>query len=104
MGTRYIYDLDAAQHFLADHAADLIVTFNHHAHDWVKRMPQLHNLIRIRGATIQALCTWDLDGRRPPDLVVLNSARDLTGMTRQEVLEAGAAKGCFHADRLGIVT
>ena len=146
IGIRNSYDLDAAQHFLADHAADLIVVFDHHAANpevsiyvetpdgtlsagdyylwpllhhtsvriearvdemrrdnefqgsWryyyrgrirkcAKGMPQLHNLIRIRGATIQALCTWDLDGKRPPELVVLNSTRDLTGMTRQEVLE-----------------
>ena len=139
------YDLDAAQHFLADHAAEVIVAFDHHAvspevfiyaatsggtlsaggyylwpllHQtaaridaevsemkrnnegrwrwdyyrgsltkWVRRMPQLHNLIRIRKSTIQALCTWDLQGRRPKDLVVLNTARNLTGLTRQEALE-----------------
>ena len=139
------YDLDAAQHFLADHAAELLVAFDHHAVNpevfiyvaasdgtlsagdfylwpllhqtatridaevsemrrnkegrwrwdyyrgsltkWVKRMPQLHNLIRIRKATIQALCTWDLQGLRPKDLVVLNTDRNLTGLTRQEALE-----------------
>ena len=107
------YDLDAAQHFLADHAAEVIVAFDHHAVNpevfiyvvtsggtlsagdyyrgsltkWVRRMPQLHNLIRIRKSTIQALCTWDLQGRRPKDLVVLNTARNLTGLTRQEALE-----------------
>ena len=144
MGTRYIYDLDAAQRFLADHADDLIVTFNHHAHDpevaiyvetpggllsagdyylwpllhrtatrieaevdqmrldseegwiwdyrrggmrkWLKRLPRLHNLIRIRKATIEALCSWDLEDRRPQDLVVLDTDRDLTGMTRQDAI------------------
>ena len=139
------YDLDAAQHFLADHAEELIVTFDHHAvnpevfiyvatpdgalsagdyylwpllhqtatridaevsemrrnregpwhwgyyrgslRKWVKRMPQLHNLIRIRKSTIHALCTWDLQGRRPKELVVLNTDRNLTGLTRREALE-----------------
>ena len=61
---------------------------------WLKRMPQLHNLIRIRKATIQALCTWDLDGRRPKDLVVLNTDRNLTGIMRQDALEmVNAHKG-----------
>ena len=145
IGLKYSYDLDAAQHFLADHAEELIVAFDHHAADpevfiyvattdgtlsagdyylwpllhqtatridaelsemrrndegswrwhhyrgslskWVKRMPQLHNLIRIRKSTIQALCTWDLHDRRPRELVVLNTDRILTGLTRQEALE-----------------
>ena len=145
VGLEYSYDLDSAQHFLADHAADVIVVFDHHAANpdvsiyvetpdgtlsagdyylwpllhqtatriddkisemrrnrdgswrwdyyrrglrkWAKRMPQLHNLIRIRKATIQALCTWDLDGRRPRDLVVLDTDRNLTGMTRRDALE-----------------
>ena len=145
------YDLDAAQHFLADHAEELIVAFEHHAVDpqvfiyaatpdgtlsagdyylwpllhqtatridaevsemrrndegrwrwhyyrrslrkWVKRMPQPHNLIRIRKSTIHALCTWDLHDRRPRELVVLNTDRSLTGMTRQEALEMVNADG-----------
>ena len=144
MEPRYIYDLDATQHFLADHAADLIVTFNHHVHDpevsiyvetpggllsagdyylwsllhrtttrleaevdqmrldsgegwrwhyrrggmrkWLKRLPRLHNLIRIRKATIEALCSWDLEDRRPRELVVLNTDRDLTGMTWEDAI------------------
>jgi hypothetical protein len=139
------YDLDAAQHFLADHAAEVIVAFDHHAvnpevfiyvatpdgvlsagdyylwpllhqtatrikaelaelkrkdegrwrwnyyrrslEKWANRMPQLHNLIRIRKATIQALCTWDIQRRRPKELVVLNTDRNLTGLRRQEALE-----------------
>lgn len=143
---QYSYDLDAAQHFLADHAADLIVAFDHHAANpdvsiyaatpdgtlsagdyylwpllhhtsnrinaaiaemrlnregswrwdhyrrglrkWAKRMPQLHNLIRIRKATIQALCTWDLQDSRPGELVVLNTGRNLTGLSREEALES----------------
>ena len=144
MGTRYIYDLDAAQHFIADHAADLLVVFDHNAANpevslyvespdgllsagdyylwpllhrtatridagltemrrnnvgiwrwdyyrnglrkWAKRMPRLHNLIRIRKSTIEALCTWDLDDRRPSELLVLNTDRDLTGMTREDAI------------------
>ena len=145
IGLEYSYDLDAAQHFLADHAAEVIVAFDHHAANpevliyvatpdgtlssgdyylwpllhqtatridaevsemrlkgegrwrwdyysksvrkWVKRMPQLHNLIRIRNSAIHALCSWDLQGRRPEDLVVLNTDRNLTGLTRQDALE-----------------
>lgn len=61
---------------------------------WVKRMPQLHNLIRIRKSTIHALCAWDLQGRRPKELVVLNTDRNLTGLTRQVALEmVNADKG-----------
>ena len=150
-GLRNSYDLDAAQLFLADHAEDLTVAFDHHSVDpevfiyvattdgtlsagdyylwpllhqtatridaelsemrrnsegrwrrdyywgglrkWVKRMPQLHNLIRIRKSTIHALCTWDLHDIRPRELVVLNTDRSLTGMTRQEALEMVNADG-----------
>ncbi|MCY3545146.1 MAG: hypothetical protein OXH22_14080 [Chloroflexi bacterium] len=28
---QYTHDVDTAQHFLADHAAELIVAFDHHA-------------------------------------------------------------------------
>lgn len=149
VGDRNIYDLDAAQHFLADHAADLIVTFNHDAPDpdvsiyvetpdgllsagdyylwpllhrtatrieaevdqmrlnsgegwrwhyrrggmrkWLRRLPRLHNLIRIRKATIEDLCSWDLKDRRPRELVVLNTDCDLTGMTREDAI--GVAGG-----------
>ena len=31
IGLPYSYDVDAAQHFLGDHAADVIVAFDHHA-------------------------------------------------------------------------
>ena len=140
------HDLDTAQHFLADHAAELIVAFDHHAIDpevliyvvtpegalsagdyylwpllhqtakrirteleetrrkgegrwlwdhyrgslrkWVKRMPQLHTLIRIRKSTVHALCAWDLQGKRPSDLVILNTDRNLTGLTRQAALDS----------------
>ena len=133
------HDIDTAQHFLADHAADLIVAFDHHAMDpdvfiyvetpegtlsagdfylwpllhqtskridaelaemrrkdqgqwrwlyyqrgldkWAKRMPRLHTLIRIRKSTVHALCDWDLKGRRPKDLVVLDTSRSLAGLT-----------------------
>ena len=139
------HDLDTAQHFLADHAAKLIVAFDHHAIDpdvfiyavtpdstlsagdyylwpllhqtakriegeiaerrrksdgtwrwdhyrgslrkWVRRMPQLHTLIRIRKSTVHALCAWDLQGMRPDNLVVLNTDRNLTGLTRRQALE-----------------
>ena len=47
----------------------------------------LQTLIRIRKSTVHALCEWDLQGVRPKDLVLLNSERDLAGMTRQEALE-----------------
>ena len=154
IGLKYSYDLDAAQHFLADHAEELIVAFDHHAADpevfiyvatpdgtlsagdyylwpllhrtatridaevtemrrkdemrwrwdhyrgslrkWVKRMPQLHNLIRIRKSIIHALCDWDLQDMRPKGLVVLNTDRNLTGLTRQEALEL------VHPDRGGL--
>ena len=145
VGLRNSHDVDTAQHFLADHAAELIVAFDHHAVDpdvliyvatpdgalsagdyylwpllhrtakrlgaelaekrrngeglwgwdhyrgslrkWVNRMPQLHTLIRIRKSTVHALCEWDLQDMRPKDLVVLNTDRDLAGMTRQEALD-----------------
>ena len=138
------HDLDTAQHFLADHASELIVAFDHHAVDpgvfiyavtpdgvlsagdyylwpllhqtakrigaelddirrkadshwswkhyrvsmrkWVKRMPQLYTLIRIRKSTVHAICAWDLQGSRPNDLVVLNTDLNLTGLTRQAAL------------------
>ena len=143
------YDLDAAQHFLADHAAEVIVAFDHHAvnpdvfiyvatpdgalsagdyylwpllhqtasrikaelaemkrtdkgrwrwdyyrrslEKWANRMPQLHNLIRIRKATIQALCTWDIQRRRPKELIVLNTDRNLTGLRRREAFDMVSA-------------
>ena len=139
------HDLDTAQHFLADHAAELVVVFDHHAADpdvfiyvetpggalsagdyylwpllhqtvkrigaemdemrrqggrawrwdyrrrsltkWARRLPMLQTLIRIRKSTVHALCEWDLQGMRPRDLVVLNTDRNLSGMTRQEALE-----------------
>ena len=139
------HDVDTAQHFLADHADELIVAFDHHAVDpdvfiyvatpdgtlsagdyylwpllhqtakrigaelakmrrqgdgywqwrhysgslrkWERRMPQLHTLIRIRKSTVHALCAWDLQGMRPKELVVVNTGRNLTGMTRQEALD-----------------
>ena len=139
------HDIDTAQHFLADHAAELIVAFDHHAMDpdvsiyvatpegklsagdfylwpllhqtarridaelaekrrkgegswrwhyyrrgldkWSKRMPRLHTLIRIRKSTVHALCDWDLQGRRPKDLVVLDAGRTLAGLTRKQAQE-----------------
>ena len=54
-------------------------------------MTQLHNLIRIRKATIQALCTWDLQGSRPRELAVLDTSRGLTGLPREEALESVSA-------------
>ena len=54
---------------------------------WARRMPQLHNLIRIRKSTIHALCAWDLQDRRPKELVLLDTDRNLTGWTRQDALE-----------------
>ncbi|MYA61110.1 MAG: hypothetical protein F4X94_00815 [Dehalococcoidia bacterium] len=140
------HDVDTAQHFLSDHAAELIVSFDHHARDpevyiyietpdgrlsagdyylwpllhrtakrivakveerrrqqdrgswrwdyhrrsirkWANRMPLLHTLIRIRKSTVHALCAWDLQGKRPKALVVLNTDRNLTGLTREEALD-----------------
>ena len=156
MEPRYIYDLDAAQRFLADHAADVIVTFNHHAHDpdmsiyvetpdgllsagdyylwpllhrtatrieaevdqmrlnsgegwrwhyrqggmrkWLKRLPRLHNLIRIRKATIEALCSWDLEDSRPRDLMALDTDRDLTGMTREDAIGVAGVSCANRSD------
>ena len=145
IGLKNTHDIDTVQHFLADHAAELIVAFDHHAMDpevsiyvvtpegklsagdfylwpllhqtskridaelaemrrkgegawrwhyyqrglgkWAKRMPRLHTLIRIRKSTVHALCDWDLQGRRPKDLVVLDTERNLAGLTRQQALE-----------------
>ena len=144
------HDLDTAQHFLADHAAELIVAFDHHTIDpnvliyvatpdgalsagdyylwpllhrtakrirselaekrrknegtwrwdhyrgsmrkWANRMPRLHTLIRIRKSAVHALCEWDLQDERPKELVVLNTDRNLTGMTRQEALDQVSAE------------
>ena len=134
--------MDAAQRFLADHAASIIVAFDHDAMDpavniytatpggalspgdycpwpllhrtserlrreigeigrrapgysrrmdvrrltkWQRRLPLLTTLIRIRRATIHALCRWDLTGSRPESLTVLNTRRDLTGLTMDQV-------------------
>ena len=142
------HDLDAAQHFLADHATELIVAFDHHAinpevfiyvvtsdgtlsagdyylwpllhqtaerlqaeidekrreHErsrwyyyrrtakWIRRMQMLQTLIRIRKSTIHALCAWDLQRKRPEGLVVLDTAQDLAGLTRQEALAVAETK------------
>ena len=142
LGIDNIYDVDAAQHFLADHAASIIVAFDHDAMApavtiytatpegalspgdyylwpllhrtserlrqeigeigrstpgyswrmdarrltrWQRRLPLLTTLIRIRKATIHALCRWDLTGSRPESLTVLNTRRDLTGLTMDQV-------------------
>ena len=142
LGTANIYDVDAAQHFLADHAASIIVAFDHDTMDpavniytatpggtlspgdyylwpllhrtserlrqeideigrrtpayrwrmdarrltkWQRRLPLLTTLIRIRRATIHALCRWDLTDSRPESLTVLNTRRDLTGLTMDQV-------------------
>ena len=150
LNEQYTHDVDTAPHFLADHAAQLIVAFDHHATNpevfiyvatpggtlsagdyylwpllhrtaqrinavlegkrreqaswswrlyqrrttkWVRRMTMLQNLIRIRKSTVHALCAWDLQDRRPEDLVVLDTDRGLNGLTRQEALEiVGAAR------------
>ena len=140
---RNTYDVDTAQHFLADHAAELIVAFDHHATNpevfiyvatpdgtlsagdyflwpllhqtaerinaeldkvrreekhwhwyfrrrtvkWIRQMELLQTLIRIRKSTVHALCAWDLQDKRPEDLVVLDTDRNLNGLTRQEALE-----------------
>ncbi len=141
---QYTHDVDTAQHFLADHAIELIVAFDHHAtnpevfiyvatpggtlsagdyylwpllhrtaqriyaelaerrreqerwqrryyrrrtNKWVRRMAMLQTLIRIRKSTVHALCVWDLQDKRPEALVVLDTERNLTGLTRQEALE-----------------
>ena len=141
---RYTHDVDTAQHFLADHADELVVAFDHHATDpevfiyvatpdgslsagdyylwpllhrttqriyaelderrreqerlrlryyrrrtnkWVRRMTMLQTLIRIRKSTVHALCAWDLQDKPPGALVVLNTERNLTGLTRQKALE-----------------
>ena len=52
---------------------------------WQRRLPLLTTLIRIRRATIHALCRWDLTGSRPESLTVLNTRRDLTGLTMDQV-------------------
>ena len=134
--------MDAAQRFLSDHAASIIVALDHDAMSPVvnihtdtpggalspgdccpwpplhrtserlrreigeiggrtpgysRRMdarrltrqqrppPLLTTLIRIRGATIHARRRWDLTGSRPESLAVLNTRRDLTGLTMDQV-------------------
>ena len=138
----HTYDVDAAKHFLADHAGSVIVAFDHDARNpevfiytttpegvlspgdyylwpllhqtaqriereireweatdqlstflysdrrrlnkWSRRLPLLTTLIRIRKATVQALCDWDLTDSRPDTLKVVNTNRDLTGMTPEQ--------------------
>ena len=145
IGREYSYDLAVAQHFLADHAANLIVALDHHAtnpevlvytetpegtlspgdyyiwplyhrtakriqgelarmrpagegawhegyfqrtrSDWALRLSTPQSLTRIRTAAIHALFAWDLQDSRPEALTVLNTERNLTGLTRQEALE-----------------
>ena len=141
----HTYDVDAAKHFLADHAGSVIVAFDHDARNpevfiytttpdgvlspgdyylwpllhqtaqriereirernaadqrasyfysdrrrmdkWSRRLPLLTTLIRIRKATVHALCDWDLTDSRPDDLKVINTTRDLTGMTPEQAME-----------------
>ena len=136
----HTHDVDIAQHFLADHAADVIVAFDHNGMDppvviytmtpggalspgdyylwpllhrtyeridrelrtsneltfrydrrsvrrWARRLPQLSTLIRIRKATVQALCRWDLNRSRPEGLTVIDTGRSLTGLTIEEALD-----------------
>ncbi len=140
----HTYDVDAAQHLLADHADRVIVAFDHDAtdprvfiytqtpdgvlspgdyylwpllhesserikreigelassegrsvgyydhrrlHKWCRRLPLLTTLIRIRKATVQALCEWELTNSRPDALTVINTDRDLTGLTAKQTAE-----------------
>ena len=50
-----------------------------------RRRPLLTTLIRIRRATIHARRRWDLTGSRPESLTVLNTSRDPTGRTMDQV-------------------
>ena len=52
---------------------------------WQRLLPLLTTLIRIRRATIHARRRWDLTGSRPESLTVLNTRRDLTGLTMNQV-------------------
>ena len=54
---------------------------------WAKRLTHLQTLIRIRKSTVHALRVWDLQDMRPGDLVVIDTDRNLTGLTRQAALE-----------------
>ena len=140
----HTYDVDAAQHLLADHAESLIVAFDqdatdpgvfiytetpdgvvspgdyylwpllhetserikreirelaeseeqsaayydrHRLHKWCRRLQLLTTLIRIRKATVQALCEWELTNSRPDALTVTNTNRDLTGLTATQAVE-----------------
>ena len=145
------YDVDAAKHFLADHAGDVIVAFDHDARNpevviytntpdgalsggdyylwpllhqtaqrvereireqdasddrynwrypdrrriakWSRRLPLLTTLIRIRKATVQALCDWDLTNSRPAALRVMSTGRNLTGLTAEQAAEMLAGNG-----------
>ena len=60
---------------------------------WQRRIPLLTTLIRIRKAAIQALCTWDLTHTRPRFLTVINTSRDLTGLTVDEAVNIAAGTG-----------
>ena len=44
-------------------------------------------VIRIRKSIVHALCDWDLQGRRPNALVVLDTDRNLAGLARQQAQE-----------------
>ena len=50
-----------------------------------RRLPLLTTLIRIRRAAIHARRRWDLTGSRPESLTVLNTSRDPTGLTMDQV-------------------
>ena len=54
---------------------------------WSRRLPLLTTLIRIRKATVQALCEWDLTDSRPDALKVIDTNRDLTGLTVEQATE-----------------
>ena len=62
---------------------------------WLKRMPQLHNLIRIRKATISGpLHLGPGTVGVPKTWLSLNTDRNLTGIMRQDALEmVNAHKG-----------
>lgn len=62
-----------------------------HLRKWQRRIPRLATLIRIRKASIEAICVWDLVKGRPSSLRVIDTNRDLTDLTVEKVMREGGS-------------
>ena len=76
VGLEYSYDLDSAQHFLADHAADVIVVFDHHAAN-----PDVSIYVETPDGTLSAgdYYLWPLLHQTATRIIVPGARRDRTG-------------------------